>query len=202
MLEPIPEIWVAAELLLRAVDAHRYGKTKDAEALFREADIPAIAVWTESIWGKGNRHVWRFRSVPNSPPRLPDPPKPRNPTAETRRQVKQRDGFFCRFCGIPVIEARVRQKIRSVYPGVLRWGSRNAEQHAAFQCMWLQYDHILPNCRGGESSVDNVVVTCAPCNNGHGNWTLEEVGLIDPRTAFVVPTWRLAESWCGLEDFK
>jgi hypothetical protein len=76
----------------------------------------------------------------------------------------------------------------------LRWGRTNGEQHAAFQCMWLQYDHIVPHKRGGATDLENLVVTCAPCNFGRMNRTLEEVGLEDPRAFPVVPT-----TWDGLE---
>ena len=141
--------------------------------------------------------------VPNSPPTLAKEmrPQPRKPSAETELRVKRRDGFFCRFCGIPVIENAIRTRIRAAYPEALRWGNENSEQHAAFQCMWLQYDHVLPHSRGGESSFDNVVVTCAPCNFGRMEKTLEEVGLIDPRIARVSPAWDAAATWNGLEQF-
>jgi 5-methylcytosine-specific restriction endonuclease McrA len=60
--------------------------------------------------------------------------------------------------------------------------------------MWMQFDHLLPHSRGGGNDIENVVVTCAPCNYGRWHWTLEEVGLIDPRTGSVQKT-----SWDGLE---
>ena len=203
LLEPIAEIWTAARLLHEAVDAHLSGETHRAETLICEADFPAIARWTESIWGHRNQNVHRYRSVSDAPPSLAKEmrPQPRMPNRETQLRVKERDGLFCRFCGVPVIDKSIRTRIRSVYPCALRWGRRNAEQHAAFQCMWLQYDHILPNSRGGESSVENVVVTCAPCNFGRMEWTLEEVGLMDPRIAVVSPSRGAAAKWNGLEEF-
>lgn len=63
--------------------------------------------------------------------------------------------------------------------------------------MWLQYDHLLPHARGGDNNLDNIVITCAPCNFGRMNWTLEEVGLIDPRTRQPVHS-----AWTGLEHFR
>lgn len=203
LLEPIREIWSAANLLREAVDAHSSGLTQRAEALIVEADIPAIANWTESVWGARDENIHRYRLVPNSPPCLPRDkrPMPRMPTADTLAQVRQRDGFFCRFCRIPVVESSLRRRIHAAYPNALRWGRKNAEQHSAFQCMWLQYDHVVPNSRGGESSFDNVIVTCAPCNFGRMEWTLEEVGLIDPRLAPSTPSWDGAATWNGLEQF-
>jgi 5-methylcytosine-specific restriction endonuclease McrA len=73
-------------------------------------------------------------------------------------------------------------------------GRTNPTQHAAFQCMWLQFDHVVPHSRGGDNSVDNVVVTCGPCNYGRAERTLDELGLIDPRQKPVQKT-----DWDGLE---
>jgi 5-methylcytosine-specific restriction endonuclease McrA len=63
--------------------------------------------------------------------------------------------------------------------------------------MWLQYDHLLPYARGGNNDLDNIVITCAPCQFGRMNYTLEEVGLIDPRKRGPVRS-----SWGGLECFR
>jgi 5-methylcytosine-specific restriction endonuclease McrA len=41
----------------------------------------------------------------------------------------------------------------------------------------LTLDHVVPRSRGGESSWENVVTSCAPCNLRKGNRLLEEAGL-------------------------
>ena len=116
---------------------------------------------------------------------------------EIKNALHERDGFHCRFCGIPLIRKEIRERIKKAYPEALPWGSKNIDQHAAFQAMWLQYDHLLPHARGGDNNLDNIVITCAPCNFGRMNWTLEEVGLIDPRTR------QPARSvWTGLSEFR
>src|SRR5215203_3882580 len=38
----------------------------------------------------------------------------------------------------------------------------------------LTLDHVVPRSRGGESSWENVVTACAPCNHKKGNRLLEE----------------------------
>jgi hypothetical protein len=83
---------------------------------------------------------------------------------------------------------------RRAYPDALPWGRTNPTQHAAFQGLWMQFDHVLPHSRGGDNSLENVVITCAPCNYGRMHWTLDEVGLVDPRK---MPTHKT--SWDGLE---
>ena len=82
------------------------------------------------------------------------------------------------------------------------WGSTNGSQHAAFQCMWLQFDHILPNGRGGDSSIDNIVITCAACNFGRMDATLEEAQLIHPLTLNPPMAWDRYSEWDGLERFN
>jgi 5-methylcytosine-specific restriction endonuclease McrA len=41
----------------------------------------------------------------------------------------------------------------------------------------LTLDHVLPRSRGGESSWENVVTACSPCNLRKGDRSLEEAGL-------------------------
>ena len=58
------------------------------------------------------------------------------------------------------------------YRDALPWGRTNTGQHAAFQCLWLQFDHVLPHSRGGPTDLDNLIITCGPLQ-------LREIGL-DP----------------------
>ncbi len=197
LLEPVAEIAEAARLLDAAVTAHQQGNGELAEKLIREADLEVIRDWTESLWGKASPHL-HFRSVPNSPPLLSaaERIKLRMPTLMEQQQLRRRDGYHCRFCGIPVIRREVRQAMQKAYPEALPWGKRNPEQHAAFQAMWLQYDHLLPHARGGDNALDNLVITCAPCNFARMNHTLAELGLQHP---FERPA--KSSDWEGLERF-
>jgi 5-methylcytosine-specific restriction endonuclease McrA len=181
-----------------AVAAHAMGQRAIADALIRLADIPAITEWTESLWGKGG--PWsRPLDVDDPLPFLPkeERVKSRMPTQAEKIALLSRDGFHCRFCGIPVVRAETRSLIRKEYPDALRWGDRNSDQHAGFQALWLQFDHLLPHARGGTNDLDNIVVTCAPCNNGRSNLTLDEVGLVDPRSRVSIRS-----IWDGLERFR
>lgn len=196
--EPIPEIADAARFLDAAVSAHTQGRTELTEELIQLADMPAIREWTDSIWGKNSPHL-KYRGVPNANSEISNGPqgKARMPTSAEKRELLKRDGYHCRFCGIPLIRKEVRERIRKIYPRVLPWGKQNAGQHAAFQAMWLQYDHVLPHAKGGNNELENIVITCAPCNYGRMSYTLEEVGLTDPRTRDPVRS-----TWDGLERFR
>ena len=202
MREPIKEIFIAAAFLDRAVDAHLDQDRKTAERLFREADRPEVRAWTESLWGgkQKNPDQWRYhrwRDIPG----LGEPSNPgardRMPNKASRDSIIQRDGYHCRFCGIPLIPPEVRKAMSKDYPEAAYWRrAKNRDQHAALQCLWLQFDHILPHCWGGENTPDNVVITCAPCNFGRMSRQLQEGGLIDPRERPVCKT-----SWDGLTRF-
>ena len=84
---------------------------------------------------------------------------PRHEAAYSKRNVTIRDRAVCQYCGAS--------------PGWSR----------------LTIDHILPRSRGGDTSWENCVVACKPCNNRKGNRTPKEAGLKlrhEPRR----PPWR------------
>lgn len=179
--DPIPEIEIAARRLDDAVSAHLAGDRETAEALLRLADDRIIRDWLDSVWGKASRYAQRLRVLDDPPPVLADErASPRFPAPETKHLVHQRDGFYCRFCKIPVIRAQVRRTMCQKYPGAVPWGRANATQHAAFQCMWAQYDHVVPHARGGSSDLENICLACAACNYGRGYYLLEEQDLMHP----------------------
>jgi len=196
--EPIPEIADAARYLDAAVSAHLQGRSDLAEELIQLAEIPAIREWVESLWGKKSPYV-QYRPVSDVPCSIPREQRVivRMPTLAEKNQLHLRDGYHCRFCGIPVIRKEVREQIKKIYPRALLWGSQNIEQHSAFQAMWVQYDHVLPHARGGNNELENIVITCAPCNYARMSYTLDEVGLIDPRTREPIRS-----NWDGLERFR
>ena len=190
---PIAEVAEAASLLDRAVSAHLERRYTEAAYFIARADLPEVAAWTESILGKRSTYAI-VTPLPASTivARVPV----RMPNALERRQLHERDGYHCRFCGIPVIRPEIRMKMQRAYPKALRWGKRNAERHAAFFAMWVQYDHLVPHSRGGTNSLDNLLVTCSACNYGRGGFMLSEVGLSNP---FERPV--LKSTWDGLERF-
>ena len=196
--EPIPEIADAAQFLDAAVSAHLMGEIALVEDLIRLADLPAIREWTESIWGKNSPYV-QYRQIESAESDLASHERQsvRMPTVEEKRRLHQRDGYHCRFCGIPVIRAEVRQQFVKSYPHLELWGRANSQCHAAFQAMWAQYDHLLPHARGGGNELWNIFITCAPCNDGRMSYPFEEVNLEDPRSREPIHS-----QWDGLERFR
>lgn len=197
--EPISEIFEAAAMLRQAVDLHHSSQNLKAAELFRAANLSAIRDWTESIWGKHDRSILQVRHIPDAQPLLSKESRipARMPTSAEMQHLLARDGYHCRFCQIPVIPKYVRQRMVSAYPDAVKWGRTNLSQHAALQAMWLQFDHLLPHARGGNNSPENILITCAPCNYGRMNYTIEELGINDPRLNDIHTS-----NWNGLIDFK
>ncbi len=86
LLTPVPEIFCAARLLSNAAEAHLAGDRKLAEALIRQADLSAIAEWTEKLWGNTSPEIHRYRPVPGAPATLPVSQRvgSKTPTAEDK----------------------------------------------------------------------------------------------------------------------
>jgi hypothetical protein len=203
-LVPPPQIiFDVATALSEAAQRHAVGDFVRAHRLLQKANHPEIRRHTENLWGAGGKQRHGFVNINEALPylRVDQRPLPRMPSPSTRQQVLLRDGFHCRFCGMPVVPAGTRKAIHRSYPDAVPWGKINTEQHAALQCMWLQFDHVLPNSRGGTSDADNIVITCAPCNFARMEFMLEEACLVDPRLRFDTETWSGYAGWNGLSAF-
>lgn len=198
MYEPIPEVFEAATILSHAVDAHLAGRFGLAKRLIVAADIPSIRDWQWPIESK-----WPWKRLVDEPPSVPKDlrPRPRDASPKMRAQALERDGCHCRFCGMPVITSETRTAMIAVYGDVIPWSRKFTECHAAFNCLWASYDHVLPNERGGTTDLQNIVITCSPCNYGRMNFTLNEVGVLHPSQHSGPPRWEGYEVWDGLQRF-
>lgn len=194
--EPIQEIFECAALLRQAADAHVSGDRPLAARLIQSSNRPILRDWLNSVWGKASPYV-KVKYIDLSHPNLAKAERVENrmPDFHLKRQLHARDGFTCRFCSIPVVRKEVREFLHKLYPMDLPWGRTNPSQHAAFQVLWAQYDHIVPHARGGTNELTNMVIACAACNFGRMNYLLDEVGINDPREKPV-----LRSSWSGMED--
>lgn len=193
--EPIQELYDTAKYLDAAVSAHLNGYIKIAEELFTLSNNMSVWDWTDSIWGAKSKYV-NIVSINKNVPSIPKELRNdiRMPTEKEKNEIHKRDGYYCRFCGLPVIRSEVRKYFVREYPNSVSWGKTNKTQHAGFQALWAQYDHIIPHARGGDNNIENMILTCAACNFGRMNYLLEEVDLVDPRDREIKKG-----DWDGLE---
>jgi 5-methylcytosine-specific restriction endonuclease McrA len=178
-LAPIPEIFAAANLIARAVDAILEKNLTLAEDLIRQADMPELEAHNGKIATCRSKEVHRVRLVPEAPPTIKDRTQ-RMPSYKVELSIYERDGWHCRFCQIPVTSKEARKKLHMLLPNAARWGKTNSEKHRGLSILESTLDHLLPHSRGGDNSLGNLVTACGPCQFGRGNFTLEEVGLMNP----------------------
>ncbi len=222
LFEPIPQLFEAAALLHKAGIAHSAGDTATARILIAQTDAnpsdlhSPIFDWSETLfYGRtlslGKRVCPDLRA--SILDRVKDPERPigtiknaENLSLALAKEVIARDGYFCRYCGVPVIDPQAQSVLRKAYPEEYRWWSKkgevksspkNIEKHVAFQALDLDWEHVVPRSLGGMNSLSNIIVACAPCNTGKGNYTLVEMRLNDPRER--PPTVPIGfEDWNGL----
>ncbi len=197
--DPIPEIFQCWYYLNEAVDAHNSGDSEQAADLFKKADMKDVWDWLNPAWVDVHLNVAIKKPVGDTtivPKGLRDPD--RNIKMSVRRSVLKRDGYRCRYCGLPVVDANIRKMAHKHYPNEIPWIPTDAKkQHAGFQCFWLQYDHVEPHSHGGQSTEDNIVISCALCNFGKYSYTLRQLQISDPRQRKP-----LKSNWDGLERFR
>ena len=117
----------------------------------------------------------------------------RMPPGEATKKLFAQDGWRCRFCHCRVVPPRVRTAMRAALPGAIPW-SETVGYHGAFFAISASVDHVVPHSAGGTNEEENLVTACWSCQFGRGAWSLQEVGLLDPRAR---PPVR--DGWDGLE---
>jgi hypothetical protein len=71
-------------------------------------------------------------------------------------------------------------------------------RHGAVHAFRANFDHVVPAWRGGKTDQANLVSSCWFCNFGKRRWTIEQLGLADPRDRAPIPI----DSWTGLNEFS
>jgi 5-methylcytosine-specific restriction endonuclease McrA len=178
LLEPLPEHDAAARLLSEAADAILADDLELARDLVRQADMRALFEHADLVMNGKDPRIQRRRPV------QPLGPVPRTssrmPGAEGTKALFARDGWRCRFCECRVIPPTVRSVMRAALPGAIPWAEAEG-YHGAFYALSASVDHIVPHSAGGTNDLENLVTVCWSCQFGRGAWSLEEVGLFDPR---------------------
>jgi len=104
-----------------------------------------------------------------------------------------RDHYRCRYCGLRLFPTEVLRAYELVVGTDTFAATAKNASHGAALVFRATYDHVVPlNC-GGQHSLDNLVTSCYSCNFGKGGYTLEQLGLNDPRFQQLVP-----DTWDGL----
>jgi HNH endonuclease len=113
------------------------------------------------------------------------------------KQVLRRDGYLCRYCGQRVVPKEVLAAFSAVVgKEAFRATGTNAERHGVVLAFRANVDHVVPWRLGGPTDLYNLVTACWSCNYGKAGFTIEQLGLDDPRER--APAAAAAAGWDGL----
>lgn len=60
------------------------------------------------------------------------------------------------------------------YVGQIRWIAHSSEAAGFVSFKGLHVEHVIPESRGGDTAIENLVLACRPCNLDKGNRTPDE----------------------------
>jgi 5-methylcytosine-specific restriction endonuclease McrA len=198
-----PPSWFAAELAVfaTAVTAMARGDREAAMTTLETMRSAAMRDWV-IVHGmaSGARRKRKFGLTAESLPKH-DRHAERSPS-KYEAAVFSRDAYRCRYCGLKLVDKRVLQAFeRSVsspkFFATLRSGHvRDVDLHGAVHAFKIVADHIVPHRTGGQTTLENLVSACPTCNYGKSWYTVEELGIEDPRSHPPVE-----DDWDGLVSF-
>jgi 5-methylcytosine-specific restriction endonuclease McrA len=128
------------------------------------------------------------RKKENSSPRL---------IPRIEQEVFVRDNFHCRYCGLRIISKEVFASFSHIV-GAENFPiqRKNSIRNGLTLGLRGVADHVEPYASGGETEIDNLVTSCYSCNFGKAGYTLEQLGIEDPRNRKPIQ-----DNWSGLTEF-
>ncbi|PSL16782.1 5-methylcytosine-specific restriction endonuclease McrA [Marinobacterium halophilum] len=195
---PVPD-WFHDELIkfVAAVSEAANGKVSESIRLLgevRDSDLRQWYVEHGQLSGMYRANYFDL-AVPKSPEVPLDPI--RSPDRHAK-EVLSRDGYRCRYCGLRVVPKNVLAAYsEAVGSEVFRVTGTNAQRHGVVLAFRANVDHVVPWNLGGRTVPENLVTACWACNYGKSGYTLEQIGLEDPRA--YPPE---VDNWDGLTSLR
>ena len=190
--------WLEEEIdkFTNAVDLYIQGDRDLCIAMIQQIRSEDFTEWF--IEHGQNSGYFRVKRLNTSPP-IPIEQNLRDPLRSPRKyqdEVFVRDGYRCRYCGNKLISQFFMKKfIKNLNSPVFQRGSTNLTTHGIIHATWPVADHVHPWNLGGKTNPDNLVASCASCNYGKYNYTIEQLGIDNP---FDFPP--VVDCWDGLNS--
>lgn len=197
MLLPIP-VWFddQLELFCKAIEAAADGQRQEAIEILGTIRSDEMREWFDVHGQWSGKHRARKIGIPAVivAPELFD--KVRSPE-KYAKAVFERDCYTCRYCGLRQVAKEVLYAFeKAVGTSAFCTMGTNAQQHGIIHGFRIVADHVEPYRRGGRTSMENLVSSCPACNYGKDAYTVEQLGIEDPRMRPPVNN-----GWDGLLSF-
>jgi 5-methylcytosine-specific restriction endonuclease McrA len=190
-LPPPPWFKVELEKFTQAILAAAGGDLNRSLDLLRQVRGDDLRRWYlvhgQNTAAFRNRHFRRARVGPKI--------ECRATVSETvKAELFMRDRYRCRYCGLGLVSLHVMKLFSEIVGKSSFSATEKNASHGAALVFRPTPDHVVPlNC-GGRNTLDNLVTACYSCNFGKYHYTLEQLGLDDPRKRAVSP----GDQWDGL----
>ena len=186
MLDPIPELDRAMDALAAAADLLLRRDRRAAREIIAAIDEGPL------------REYWYSKDWPTFTMEQPPAVASRgNLRGGIEAEVLRRDGWRCRYCAVRIIGAPARKRFVELAGRPRLWGRRDLERHAALLCMSGNADHVQAATSFADpkasDDLSNLVACCWVCNFGKMSYTLDALGLHDPRDRSPI-----VDDWDGL----
>jgi hypothetical protein len=182
---PLPKpTWItdSFQVFSETLELIREDKLIEAKSLLRNSHDLEMRDWF-SVHAQ-NAGAWRSKSfgIPAPAPIMPLDANTRFDKFEA--PLFARDKFRCRYCSCEVLPKKEFRKVNLVLgPDALPMGNSNATRSGFYVMFVATLDHVLPLSLGGRTDETNLVTCCWSCNYGKANFTVEQLGLKDPRSS-------------------
>lgn len=135
-----------------------------------------------------NAGEWRRKALKNPVPSYSGELDPVKSFGQFLMPILTRDNFRCRYCSSTVIPrsrlTKVHSSLGSFY---FPLGRKNSEMSGFYLTSCATLDHVIPHSLGGRTDESNLVTSCWPCNYGKMNYTLEQIGIVNPFSKSPLP---------------
>ncbi len=112
------------------------------------------------------------------------------------KEVFLRDSYRCRYCGLRIISKDVFKEFsRIVGSEIFSVARKNSLRNGLTLGLRGVGDHVDPYALGGQTDIGNLVTSCYSCNFGKAGYTLNQLGIEDPRIREPI-----ADGWLGLTE--
>lgn len=180
----MPPDWVDPQLTIfeKAVDLAAVGDATGARSQLEQVESRKLQEWfIEHGQMSGTvRDAYFNRVVPAVP--IADRDLLRSPQ-RFAKAVFARDGYRCRYCGVRLVPAEVLKGFgRAVGSDTFATAGTNLQRHGVALAFRAIADHVTPWTRGGRTDMENLVSACWSCNYGKADFTVDQIGLEDPRS--------------------
>lgn len=200
-LAPYPK-WVDAEIdkLIDAVRIFMSGDKKEAVVTLHSIRERDMNEWYLNV-GQWSGQMRQGLLKLKLPVKVPNEKRDKSKVSlKVKRQIIERDNYCCQYCGIRLIHTNEIIKLQKLFgrdqlPRRRKGAGGVEARHGIFSLCQATFDHILPHQLGGKNSAENLISSCFSCNFGKQYWTLEQLGLTDPRTHQI-----RRDGWRGLTD--